>query len=472
LSKFKGWIISALAVCLAPVVFASKIESSEIKHYPSGVTARAAGAGVVDGIVDYKIYSVKRAAENYRPIKRCLVQHGYGVTQPFLEGLRQAGDLFGMDYVHEFAYLYFGQSLIEKLLQTACESVLLPVQESNATSIHEMTLRTERLLQSIVCKYTPPELEHPSGKTQKGCALVGHSKGGAVSFNIARRCMDKTSSMGEASCRQLARIYSATGTIQGAGATALLLGAKLNEKLDRPKSINGFMKDAVLGSLEMASGVFAQTLLKGANIAWDLRSDYIVGTSNPTWADLSPLAPLEGGVPLYVINDIALQKRGWLVADFAGSGTRRKFRGGLFEGISCGTRPAPPEGLDDAVFYTKQIAFCESFGRSLGALHASFLKPVFQSGVESLMKWGRQLHGDSVSDEIAEKIGTALDWDKYQVSDGFADFELTLGSCFKGLTAENSAVRACHTFTNLNHQATAGGAVEARDLIVDFLAKL
>ncbi len=454
------WILISLTFlsCRSAVQnFGSKNEVGATDH---ALPAMATYRGKVSGYVYFGVFR-RPATPISHPIQNCVLQHGYGVNQGLLDAVLNLNKTVGTvkegySAIDGFAAIYFGRVIIDELLASTCETVYVPVQESNNTTVFEMTKRTEMFLRDEVCKVS-------SKPNQIGCALIGHSKGGAVAFNIARRCMEKTSTIGEAGCRQLGKIYSATGTVQGAGAPALVLGAKLLAE----EGHHG-LANRVFDALDGCSGAYSKLLLNLGNSVWDLKSNKTSNT-NPTWFDLSPLAPMENNRPIYLVNDIVLEKKNWLVADYSASGTQFQFDGRLTTGVGCGTRAPAPRGKLEATRHFAHEELCRAFGESLGGIHAENLESVFEKGVAGLHKIALLQNDLRPENGSTDFLENALSWSQYQVGDGFADYHLALGPCLKGLDVPGSAVRSCKTFSNLNHQASAGGAAEARAHIIDSL---
>lgn len=405
--------------------------------------SKATHGGQADGRVYFVTYHSGRKAR----IKHCVLQHGYGVTQSAIDNAIKVRDFqrfFQKSFttLHTFGSVYFGAHLVDDLLQGPCENVTVAAQESNNSTILEMTRRTERFLVSEGFCST------------RSCALYGHSKGGAVVYNIARRCMEQSSDskMGAKACQNIKEVYSATGVVQGASAPALILGAKTlknqNQSLDECR----FVTEAFQG----LSTLYAKTLLKAGGLAWDLDSDKTSKT-NPTWFDLSPTAPQEYGRPLYLANSVPLEKRGWLTADFAASATKHRFDGRLSEGLGCGDLGPAPREPDRYATWLLQKELCTKFGNSLGMIHGDTLKFVFEEGAREMKRVADSL------DQQSDYLEDVFSWDSFQVGDGFADYDLALASCKRSLNAPKSAAQSCYTFSGLNHQATAGGAKNARN---------
>lgn len=447
--------------------------SMEVSASESGVSKVTLAPKIepqTDGRVHWISFRAGRVGS--QPIKKCLLQHGYGITPQALSVLTQQNKRDGIfprlrevaakfiSPKETFAYLYFGKHFIDRLLASSCEEVVVAIQESNQTSILEFTERTELFLKEKIC------LNQSRPNETTSCALVGHSMGGAVAFNIARRCMQGTSRLEETGCRALRKIYSATGIIQGAGATALIYGAKINR--DRGDDIAIATLESLMGKLarSVTSGI-----VTGASLIWDLASDKTDNT-NPTWFSLSPLAPMEEDRPLYLVNDVALKKEQWLVADFAASATKYRFQGiDSSESLGCGTRLLPKSVLSDNYLTQEaQNLFCEEFGKILGVIHnTELMSDSFKLGAREFHRIALEHNHLKEDEKNTRFLDDAFSWEKYQVSDGFADYHLALQSCQKGLQTENSAVKKCTTLTGINHQGSAGGALEAAKDIIDHL---
>lgn len=390
------------------------VESERLRfesRVPARVEPRAVG-----GEVFFKVFRAAPADRTRRPLDVCVLQHGFGVMQALLNFRRLTYDTF--------VSTYYGGGTIQKLLGSVCASVFVPMQETNRTSILEMTERTEVFLREIAC----PDRKERALR----CAFVGHSKGGAVAFSIARRCMQQRSLLGQKGCGRLAKIYSATGVIQGALGAFVAYGAALTRNSEHRKLI-------------------INALGWGMQLVFDAYDIYVPGKTNPIWLDLSPLAPMEDGLPLYLANDLALTKTGWLRADFSASAVDFRFKDdGSSALFGCGTS-------EDASPLNRHS--CETFGVAVGRLHGADLRPSFEAGLRTM----REAHHSAFM--------AGLSWQRYQESDGLADLTLALSSCRKGLSlaGPNRAVRSCAVFSDLNHLATAGGGPRA---IADIILRL
>lgn len=388
-----------------------KINQSDRKEFQTNVKSKA-GKGKIQGILYYKNYRLKNRESQFRRIRSCYLQHGYGIDNTFVRFKRITFD--------NFVHIYFGLPTIDNLLKTVCGEVFVVMQESNLTTILEMTERTEEFLREVVCKTDSKGLNK---NYQETCAFVGHSKGGAVAFNIARRCMQKTSTLGPTVCKRLAEIYSATGVIQGAMATFAVYGAYLGKDKEEQEA-------------------FAKVLGFGINLVLPLYEPYKPGKTNPTWFDLNPGTPMENGIPLYLINDIALKKEGWLRADFAASGVPFVFKGNGKEKLfGCGKKDRM-----DLSYNT-----CRLFGRNVSFVHSNKLKRSFERGLKQAKKdsFFKYKGSNSYLDNS--------NWIQFQIGDGLADYFLSISACKKGLAVrENRAVQSCTALPNMNHLAAAG----------------
>ncbi|MCB1189897.1 MAG: hypothetical protein H7A23_18345 [Leptospiraceae bacterium] len=388
-----------------------KVDQSDRMEFDSMIPAKA-GKGKIPGMLHYKTYRLESEKIPIRKIRSCYFQHGYGVDNTFVRFKRLTFD--------NFVHIYFGLSAIDKLLKTVCGEVIVVMQESNLTTILEMTQRSERFLKNIVCR---PDDGSFTIKYQKTCAFIGHSKGGAVAFNIARRCMNKTSEMGYEGCSRLAEIYSATGVIQGAMATFAVYGAYLGKGKEEQEA-------------------FVKVLGFGVDMVIPLYEPYKKGETNPTWVDLNPGAPMENGIPLYIINDIELKKTGWLVADFAASGVQFLFKGDGKENLlGCGKKDRTDLSYDT----------CSIFGRNVALVHSNKLKQSFEKGLAQAKKDFFFFYQNK-NDYFKE-----MSWNRFQMGDGLADYYLSINACQKGLRVkENPAVKSCTTFLSMNHLAATG----------------
>jgi hypothetical protein len=403
-----------------------EVTDSTYLHYDSQVPAMADKKNV-DGVMYYKIYQLDEGVALDKPVRSCYLQHGYGIDQTLVDFKRITFD--------NFVHSYYGMNAINKLLKTTCGEVVIAIQETNMTTILEMTMRTEKFLRDVVCK----ESDQLKGNYSKTCAYIGHSKGGAVAFNIARRCMETTSLLGAEGCKKLQEIYSSTGVIQGAMATFAVYGAYLSKE-----------------GKNNSDDSFVNLLGFGINLVMPIYDKYEQGKTNPTYIDLSPVAPMEEGKPLYLINDIALEKKGWLIADFAASGVKFSFSGKTEEQLfGCSE-----EKLD------QNSSFCKSFGKRLGVVHSDKLKPAFLNGLNEAKK------NPMFSYAGSSKYLDAIHWDRYQTGDGLADYFLSINACQKGLSLKkNASVKSCVTLPPMNHLATAGGNVFALEDIIKQLTE-
>lgn len=402
---------------------------SPLMKYDSGVLAAADGD--IKGEVYYRVYRLPLPQRKRKRLRTCYLQHGISVDQGMVDS---AGWMF-----NSFVQGYFGEHTVRRLLESVCSEVIVTMQESNITTVLEMTLRTEKFTKDIVCP-DARDRDFPNGFEDKQCAYIGHSKGGAVAFNIARRCMEKTSLLGEDGCGRIAEIYSANGIIQGSMSTFTARGLyELHEQGELPfgQRLHGCLVDSL----------------------WDIYTPYKPAKTNPMWLAVSPAAPMEGGVPLYVINDTALRKTGWLKADFAASATYFVYAGKDRESLFGCRKEGCTPGMNNIV--------CTLFGWLTGFIHTDDYRTVFELGLQEMRNDRRLQNPQTGTTEYLNRSS----WEGYQISDGLADFNLALNSCRKGLQVrENRAVQDCRVYSDLNHMAADGSAPEAIENIVKQLS--
>lgn len=382
--------------------------------YDSGVAAAANKE--VRGTVIFRIFT--SAEPHSRRIARCYLQHGFGAPAAL-----EARSAFRFD---SFTDAYYGPDLIAALGEV-CGEVIVGVQESITTSILEMTERTERFLRDAVCNA-------PVRPGQKGCAYIGHSKGGAVAYNVARRCMQQTSSMGPEACGRLAEVFSSAGVVQGALLTFTALGAYAERK-------------------KKTQSDFVRLLGGAADTAVHVYEDYVPGKTNPVWMDLSPAAPMENGQRLFDVNSVPLRRTGWFSGDYASLASDFDFEsaseiGGCEESLSL------------------FAAGCRRFGRNAAVLHGADLKDVFLKGVAAMS----EIEGLAGFMREHRELFT---WENQQKSDGLADYLLAHRACVKGLEVPEPmrAVRRCETITEMNHWASSGRGPAARRVMIEELSR-
>lgn len=301
-------------------------------------------------------------------IANCVLVHGHGTTQELmefvaradgmglkgasLEGLGVAAEfvpelaarverLANLDVIQAFGYFYFGETLIKGLLSKACDSVTMILQESSQSTILEMTARTERFLKSHACaRSTIPG--------QIGCAVVGHSKGGAVATAILRRCAEAIprpsanapliqggSELGEFGCNQLGEVYSAGGVTEGVGLPIAIAGAR--RLPERQKQMEKLTMGLVDMTQQFEDGLRKLQPLKDAERRFnlDIFGEKTADT-NPLWYDLNPINEMDGygeadrkvGVPIGVRQGPGFipSKSGWLRSvDYAAAGGYFRF---------------------------------------------------------------------------------------------------------------------------------------------------
>ncbi|MEM7180409.1 MAG: hypothetical protein AAF518_05825 [Spirochaetota bacterium] len=398
----------------------SRVTSSQRLSFASNIPSNT------QGTIYYKVYRLESNISHIRFVKTCYLQHGYGIDARMVSFKRLTFDTF--------VHTYYSLQAIHELLASACGEVIVAMQESNQTSILQMTQRTERFIKDRVCQSREIPILY-----QKECAFIGHSKGGAVAFNIARRCMQKTSLLQEAGCKRLQEIYSSTGVIQGAQASFAVYGAYLDK--DKEDQEN-----------------FVKFLGFGINLVLPAFQAYEAGKSNPTWFDLSPGAPMEKRKPLFVTNDISLKRQGWLVGNFAASGVGFVFKGNEKEELmGCGAK--------DRWEYNYNA--CRIFGKRVSLVHSKRLQRSFTRGLQAAQKNPLFTYKDK------NKYLENFSWQSYQKGDGLADLYLSLHACRKGLAVaeKERIVRACTVLPPMNHLATAGGNELALREIIKQLAE-
>lgn len=452
------------------LLFPAQVAWGALTAFDTRVVPAAPGPEGADGVLYYKTYA--SAVQALRPVKRCVLQHGHGFTKhslgvirgtepllrptdrpifPRLRNLIQKGqeaagglqDLLPFEIVDAVANSYFGESFLDRLRSEVCDEVVLVVRETVQTSIHEMTLQTERFLKEL-CSVAAP-------RGQKTCAFIGHSKSGAVATAIARRCMEGAqggSELGERGCRNLAEIYSIAGVNLGAGVSALLLGAKISGETGLVANLGD-----ILGA--GASLVFQQSV----RVGMDLQGD-ATPTTNPTWLDLGPLAPLENGKTLFDTNrDLVLLRQGWWTGDYAASAGGKIYGGDSLEEIGEGTRD-PATLLTNPLEVAKTLGY-RLFSASVGPAHLNSLETVYRTGMAEFENRSRSFAAGHPEHT----------WKNYQESDGVVERVPALKTCLNGLGLKGSSVTACRFFPNVHHLAIAGSANEsAEDILLQLKA--
>lgn len=402
------------------------IESTELREFDSGV-ASALDPDGDSARVYYKIYRAGPRFAKYtdRPLRRCYVQHGYGISPGLLRLARRDFD--------EFISAYFGRRLLQALLRSACAEVVFATQETAESTLLEMTLRTEKFTAEVACL---ADADSPPGSFRKNCAYIGHSKGGATAFNMARRCMQRTSTMGAAGCAQLDEIYSAQGVVQGTLSVFLLYGLLLDDSA--------------------APDVYEATYGAGAP-----PDNWRPGENNPVWLDVGPMARMENDAPLARINDIALRRSGWLRADFAASGGSFEFDSYEASPLTYGCGAAVGES-------PAYLAGCRSFGDAISLSYLRAFIPPYQRAIAAVQADPR------FADPASERVDYLGDtsWARVRRGDGLVDSESALAACRKGLAqTEQRVVQSCTELRYDNHWAGAGGGAEARLDIVQQLVE-
>jgi|GEM_PF-1695156 len=402
--------------------------------------------------IGYIRYSRNNAKSGLRNINHCTVIHGYGLSQKVAETI-QGNDVL----MRKFVEAYFGSKFATHMLDHVCQSMYFPVFDSNDSTILEVTTRMERFVNEVSCASSAGAIPEPFNRDraakQRACAVIGHSKGGAVVTNMARRCMQKSSKMGQTGCARISEFYSATGVNQGAGAAVLLYGAKgagpLTDQLAQYYLNFNWLQNAGL-----AGDIFGKEISTAIGIAWNIDG---VESSNPTWFDLHPGTPMEDGKPLHVVNSIGLERKGWFMGDYAASGVARVVDGSGNTKIGCGT---PLDGSET----TPNRLICHTFGRAVGQVHSSGLQNLFNDGLRYSKANNRFFDPQTKNAAYLKEVT----WDSYNVTDGFAELSSTLGVCKRS----KRFLANCVAFDDLNHQATAGGALEATQHMMEQLKQV
>jgi hypothetical protein len=388
--------------------------------------------------VDDKLYYATFQSESYyhrkkvHPIERCVLVHGHGVHarhiallnqegRPILRALKQL-----VSPVESFAKVMYGTTLMRRLTDEVCDEVIVLFRESIQTSIAEMTLQTEAFLRDVGCT-----------KSQRSCALFGHSKGGAVVTSIARRCTEKVAS-DQASCERLVAVYSSGGITVGATAPALLLGAKLfGEQAD--------FADAFELGLHL--------LLKQArNLAKiDTLGDHIAGRTNPVWWDLSPLSLIDGDEAIATAHhQTIIDHRGWFRGRYSAAAGVVDYTQST--GIGFGTLER------NGIHFALQSEIFTRFGRLVDNLHTPRMKRYFDRGMTEFSMMSPQIDWQE------------LTWERFQQSDGLVEVDTALHVCENTRRAQSPAAGTCSAFKNIHHLAMSGAASEvANDVIREWL---
>ena len=291
---------------------------------------------------------------------------------------------------------------------------------------------------------------------QAPCAIVGHSKSGAVATIMARRCMEAEeglSELGEKGCKSLAEIYSAAGINLGASIAGLTIGAK---RLNGPVWISL--------SLEKILTVFINGVLTfGANAGIDMNGEFTAGKTNPMWMDIGPAAPMENNVPIYIKHrDLQLEHRGWLQADYAASAGKYQFSdiaGDDVVGIGTLAQPS----LRTAHEIAAQTIAYNAFGSTIDTLHQTMMHEYFEAAILEYKTY--------MSPEEGVEFSRGVTWQRFQLSDGFVETDSALGPCLNSLKSKVSAATECVVIPDVNHFALSGGALEGAQEIIKSLSK-
>jgi hypothetical protein len=450
--------------------------------------------------VDGKIYhsTSKRYSTRLRPIKRCVMIHGHGITQGFIDFFihrkgfgANLSRLFltvqGLRPVIAFGQSYFGDAeFFESLHRDVCEEIVVTIQESTQSTLWEMTERSERFLSTEVCK----NVENKPG--QKACAIIGHSKGGGVASLIALRCQESIAYSEEA-CRNFDEIYSSAGVIGGIDLSVLLLGMKETNEEKRAdpffQKLFGFGRVAPQWSTARVSD-----LNKMTGTYFDLFSDVITDRTNPAWYDLSPLLLLDHGIPAglrFAGKDA--KPSGWFDGQYAASASSFDFsRGsrighgtpvrvytkglqaiemigrnsdvdaikaiGEFAGVARAMKERP--NLRRMIAEDVSVIFSET----VSLIHTEDLQPLFERGRREMIDLARD-HGDSELVDIVNRSS----WERFQYSDGIVDAHAAISFCQRTYDDLKERDRRCKVYhgqdedESLNHYAIAGYASETHE---------
>ncbi len=477
-------------------------QADKVQKYVSEIPAQATVPLRVSGDIFFRPFHHHDA--NPRRFKRCALIHGYGMGQKMMDLLfgptknrteakiaQMAINLQLKDTAQAAAEMTLGPEFIDRMAKEVCEEVYAPIQETVQTSLLEMVQRTEMFLKQFVCDFDPRTLA--SG--QRGCALFGVSKGGAAVTHLMRRCMEGAqgaSLLGERGCKNIGKIYSAGGVIEGVAASALVLGAKVQHRDDLMTQI-----------IQILSGGIIQDAEHARSFGFDLTSDYEVGKTNPGWLDLSPVAPMENDIPVLVkARQIPLHRTGWFRGEYTAAASRHLFNDEIPSVISSGTRWRPNYRTVLSILHNIEILSgknrekaevaseteatvkemekrpppfirmldksCATFGSQIYLLHTTEWKPVLEKGVQALLDFSASRpQGNSLD------LEQLLSWDRFQVSDGLVDYSLSLDYCWRALKANTGLVKSCRSFENpaLNHFAMGGSALELSADVVGFFTE-
>jgi len=238
-----------------------------------------------------------------------------------------------------------------------------------------------------------------------------------------------------------------------------------------------------------------------ARFGVDMTGDYERGFTNPLWFDLSPIAPVENGVPLMIKNrGFVPLKQGWFQGSYAASATDFDFSTGAK--LSSGTTAKPqrllPQGLPipalqlpildrirggdpearpmrdllvDPLTTIRNMA-SKQFNERVAELHADRVQPLFVAGLAAMKQVAlreRLTDADGKVDYL-----DAFTWDRFNHSDGVVDYEPSMGVCERGLEVEDktrNAVASCTVFKDINHLQFSGTAYEVAADIVNHLVR-
>lgn len=434
------WILAVLAL---PAY-------GSLYRFDTGIVPAAAGKGGPDGVIHYRIRS--SAAPKVRPLQKCVLLHGHGFNQRNVDRIAGIAPTFPrlrgllpFEMADAVAYGYYGRSFLRRL-ENACEDVYVLFRETNLTSIWETTLQTEEFL-GFVCK---PDPKRPLKSGQRGCAILAHSKSAPAALSVARRCMDKTSKLGAATCGYLAEVYSMAGINLGAGAATLLLGSKVTADAAAALKIESVLAAAV-------SVMVGQS----KSLGLDLTGDPGPG-KNPGWLDLGPLSPMDDGkTTLYDAHSgLVLTPKGWWRGDYAASAGGHLYRGLKPEEVGYGTLVDPFE-IDNPAAGLYATLF-PAFAKAIAPLHLNEFEGVYQDGLMEM---------ERLSPSFRQSGHPEFSWSTFQESDGIVERETALRPCMNGLAVAGSSVTSCTFIPEINHFTAAGPADEVADDILQQLVK-
>jgi hypothetical protein len=448
-----NFLVVTLALVVSALLHASE---DKVFSWASNPAASYPHSGVQGNLH----FNVSPRGLGKEPIRRCVLLHGYGVSQAAIDFLvhRQGtgARLFGyliagkkQTPVTAFARGYYGgDALIERLRAGVCEEVVLVLQESAQSTAWEMTQRTEAFLQQEGC----PEKLETSWEGQKSCAIFGHSLGGAVADLIMRRCSEKRSPS-EGVCRKLSHIYTAASAGGGLGLGAVLRGAKIAENRELGLS---FVDSLGLPTRLAPPWHDKFEGMKFKANAFDVFSDVIPNRTNPTWFAFSPLAKVDDDTPAILRFSRKIDSSGWFQGKFSASGSNSN---------EIGT---PNVKLDEDA---KAKADAPSFVRSVASRFSDASEFLQEQGVEPIFESGlKAIYTEAKGDPAVTAALASWSWENYRKSDGLVEADIALRTCRQFNSEDRQVDQHCLQMS-LNHFSIAGYAREAVDHIVSELSQ-